>query len=47
MSDAIAYLLVASQLLTAVVGVVFLVSGTDDLSLTSVIWCGSSTSACL
>jgi len=30
-----------------VVGVVFLVSGTDDLSLTSVIWCGSSTSACL
>jgi len=31
MSDAIAYLLVASQLLTAVVGVVFLVSGTDDL----------------
>ena len=31
MSDAIAYLLVACQLLTAVVGVVFLVSGIDDL----------------
>src|ERR1700739_742186 len=31
MSDAIAYLLVACQLLTAVVGVVFLVSGLDDL----------------
>jgi len=31
MSDTIAYLLVACQLLTAVVGVVFLVSGTDDL----------------
>ena len=31
MSDAIAYLLVACQLLIAVVGVVFLVSGTDDL----------------
>ena len=31
MSDAIAYLLVACQLLTAVVGVVFLVSGMDDL----------------
>jgi len=31
MSDAIAYLLVACQLLTAVVGAVFLVSGLDDL----------------
>src|SRR5437879_12965744 len=31
MSDAIAYLLVACQLLTAVVGVLFLVSGMDDL----------------
>jgi bacteriophage N4 adsorption protein B len=31
MSDSIAYLLVACQLLTAVVGVVFLVSGMDDL----------------
>ncbi len=31
MSDAIAYLLVACELLTAVVGVVFLVSGIDDL----------------
>lgn len=31
MSDAIAYLLVASMALTAVVGVVFLVSGIDDL----------------
>ena len=31
MSDAIAYLLVACQVLTAVVGLVFLVSGIDDL----------------
>ncbi|TLZ36734.1 MAG: glycosyl transferase family protein [Gammaproteobacteria bacterium] len=31
MSDAIAYLLVACELLTAVVGVVFLISGIDDL----------------
>src|SRR5437763_16536185 len=31
MSDAIAYLLVACELLTAVVGVVFLIRGIDDL----------------